>query len=283
MRPSVLLTLVATALTLPSAATARDRDHDALPDAWERQAGLSTAKKSAEGDPDRDGVDNRNELRQGTRARVRDTDHDGRNDGREDRDRDGLSNAAEDLTGNDPRDRDSDDDGLGDGREPAGIVASFDQGVLTIRLARGGTVSGSVTADTAVDCASESSFEAGYSRSKRSRRGRNRRGARRPKHARASQSWEDPAEEEEGEEEDESSEEEDPWGEEEEELGEEEEDEDLDEDGVEDEDEDEDEDDEDFMLGSCGLDALTPGARVRSADLSRYDGALELFEIELLR
>jgi hypothetical protein len=160
MKPITLVALVLGGLVFAApSALAADRDHDGLPDRWEHKHHLSTTKKSANGDPDRDRVDNGNELREGTNPRDRDSDNDGRADGREDRDRDHLSNAAEDRTANDPRDRDTDDDGIEDGAEQAGVVASFEDGVLVIDLANGGEVSGRVTADTEIECEGENEAE----------------------------------------------------------------------------------------------------------------------------
>jgi Bacterial TSP3 repeat len=146
-------------LALPAGAVARDRDGDRLPDGWERQHGLSTKAAGTEADPDRDGVDNRNEHREGTDPRRRDSDRDGRADGREDADRDGLSNAAEDATGNDPIDPDTDDDGVSDGREHAGVIVSFAEGLLTLDLSNGDRLRGWVTDETRVKCISEAAAE----------------------------------------------------------------------------------------------------------------------------
>jgi hypothetical protein len=158
-----LITLVGVALggllVAAPGALAADRDHDGLPDRWEHNHHLSTTKKSANGDPDRDRVDNGNEFREGTNPRDRDSDNDGRSDGREDRDRDHLSNAAEDRTANDPRDRDTDDDGIEDGDEQAGVVSSFQNAVLVIDLANGDRVSARVTGDTEVECGTENEAE----------------------------------------------------------------------------------------------------------------------------
>jgi hypothetical protein len=140
-------------------AASGDRDHDGLPDRWERQHGLSVHRASASADPDRDRVDNRNEFREGTDPRRRDSDRDRRPDGREDRDGDGLSNAAEDRTGNDPDNPDTDGDGIGDANEHAGTVASFSGGRLTIALATGGTMTAPVSDDTDVGCGSENAAE----------------------------------------------------------------------------------------------------------------------------
>jgi hypothetical protein len=176
-----------------AAAKSRDRDHDKLPDKWEKRHHLSTKKKSArkdgdrdglnnlceyrsktkprradsdhdgrpdgDEDPDRDSVDNRNECREKTKPRRRDTDRDHKADGREDRDRDGLSNANEDRTGNDPIDQDTDNDGVKDGDEHAGVVTSYANGVVTIALARGGSLSGRVDSDTDIWCETERQAE----------------------------------------------------------------------------------------------------------------------------
>ncbi|HEY6781032.1 MAG TPA: hypothetical protein VI111_08765, partial [Thermoleophilaceae bacterium] len=164
MKPLALISSLLVALllvALPATAAARDRDHDRLPDRWERQHGLSTHRAGADADQDRDGVDNRNEFREGTDPRTRDSDGDGRTDGREDADADGLDNAAEDASGNDPIDADSDDDGVRDGRERAGTVADFGDGVLRIRLAGGGTAVGVVDELTDVSCQTEGRLERG--------------------------------------------------------------------------------------------------------------------------
>lgn len=146
-------------LALPAGAMARDRDRDGLPDRWEKKHKLSVKRSSANADRDRDKVDNWNEWRQGTNPNKRDSDRDGRPDGREDRDRDGLNNAAEDATGNDPKDRDTDDDGVRDGKEQAGTIASFRGGTLTIDLATGGSVTGTVGEFTAIKCTTEAEAE----------------------------------------------------------------------------------------------------------------------------
>src|SRR4051794_1329722 len=165
MRPTRMLLLALAAavalLALPAVSQARDRDHDGLPDKWEKKFHLSIHKNSANADPDRDRVDNANEFRERTNPRRRDTNRNGRPDGREDRDRDHLNNAAEDVTGNDPVDRDTDNDGIEDGREQAGVVSSFNTatGDLTIDLANGGSVTGKVTDATEVECETENEAE----------------------------------------------------------------------------------------------------------------------------
>jgi hypothetical protein len=158
------LTILIAALALvavPGVAQAADRDSDGLPDRWERRHHLSTSTDSANADQDDDNVDNGNEFEEGTKPRDRDSDDDGRRDGREDRDRDGLNNAAEDMTANDPTDRDTDGDGIPDGKEQAGVVSAYDEetGELTIDLANGTAVTAAVTDRTRVECSTEEQAE----------------------------------------------------------------------------------------------------------------------------
>jgi hypothetical protein len=101
-----------------ASAKSRDRNHDRLPDRWERAHHLSLKVKQSQRDQDHDGLKNRAEFRAHT----------------------------------DPRDKDSDDDGIKDGDENAGTIKSFDGGVLTITLAKGGELSGTVDGDTEIEC-----------------------------------------------------------------------------------------------------------------------------------
>src|SRR3954466_2854835 len=124
-RPSVrklfilALALVAVlGLASSAAAKSRDRNHDKLPDRWERAHHLSLKVKQAKRDQDRDGLNNRGEFRAKTN----------------------------------PRDSDSDDDGINDGKENAGTIKSFEGGVLTITLAGGGELSGTVDDQTDIEC-----------------------------------------------------------------------------------------------------------------------------------
>src|SRR5947208_15434509 len=64
----VLLALAVLAVLHPTAAIARsgaDRDHDKMPDRWEKAHGLSSKRNDAKGDPDKDGVTNVSEYNVG--------------------------------------------------------------------------------------------------------------------------------------------------------------------------------------------------------------------------
>jgi hypothetical protein len=107
-------------LAMPSLAAAKDRNHDHIPDRWEKVHHLSLKVNQAH-------------LNQ---------------------DRDHLRNRAEFLAGFNPRDKDSNDDGVMDGDENSGAIASFDaeSGKLTIDLFGGETISGLVTEGTEIEC-----------------------------------------------------------------------------------------------------------------------------------
>jgi hypothetical protein len=140
-------------------AVAKDRNHDQIPDKWEKKFNLSLKVDQSNKDQDRDHVDNLNEFQEGTNPRDKDSDNDGRSDGREDADHDGLNNLGEDETANLPDDQDTDNDGVEDGAENAGTIASFDGTTLTIDLAGGGQVSGTVDSTTAIKCETEDEHE----------------------------------------------------------------------------------------------------------------------------
>jgi hypothetical protein len=101
-----------------ASAKSRDRNHDRIPDRWERAHHLSLKANQAKRDQDRDGLNNRGEFRAHTN----------------------------------PRDKDTDNDGIEDGDENAGTIKSFDGGVLTITLAQGGELSGTVDDQTEIEC-----------------------------------------------------------------------------------------------------------------------------------
>jgi hypothetical protein len=107
-------------LAMPSLAAAKDRNHDRIPDRWEKKHRLSTKVNQARRDQDRDHLDNRQEF----------------------------------LAGDNPRDKDSNDDGVMDGEENAGTIASFDTetGRLVINLFGDETIAGFVTEETEIEC-----------------------------------------------------------------------------------------------------------------------------------
>jgi hypothetical protein len=153
--------VLAALLALPAAAMAKshDRDHDGLPDKWEHKFHLSTHKKSAKGDPDKDGLNNLGEFKSGTNPRKADTNNDGVNDANADQDNDGVDNVDEQQEGTNPRDADTDNDGVEDGNEVGGTIVSFVEdsanpgtGVLTIKLADDSTISGKVDSTTEIEC-----------------------------------------------------------------------------------------------------------------------------------
>jgi len=106
------------AIALPGTASARDRNHDKIPDRWERNHHLSLHKNQARRDQDRDQLKNRQEFKAGMN----------------------------------PRKSDTDGDGVPDGEENAGTIASFDGTTLTINLFNGNSVSGMVTDNTEIKC-----------------------------------------------------------------------------------------------------------------------------------
>jgi hypothetical protein len=107
-------------LAMPSLAAAKDRNHDRIPDKWERRHHLSLKVNQA----------HRNQ------------------------DGDGLNDRAEFLAGDNPRDPDSNDDGVMDGEDNAGTISSFDAetGRLVIDLFGGESVSGTVNEETEIKC-----------------------------------------------------------------------------------------------------------------------------------
>jgi hypothetical protein len=110
---------VAAVLVLPGAALAKDRNHDGLPDGWEKAHNLSLRVNQAHRDQDNDGLDNRAEFRHRTNPRRANTKF--------------VGQASQD-NGN------------------AGTVTSFANGVLTITLNDGSTLKGAVTPQTEVAC-----------------------------------------------------------------------------------------------------------------------------------
>ena len=165
----IAATLAATLALFAAPALARDRNHDQLPDRWEKHNNLSLKVKQSKRDQDRDKLNNRDEFRYKTNPRKADTDNDGLKDGEEideetdprnpDTDNDGLKDGFEVQIGYDPLAPDTDGDGTADGLESIGYIASFNGATLTINLIRGGSVRGAITPDTYIACDRESEDE----------------------------------------------------------------------------------------------------------------------------
>jgi hypothetical protein len=121
--------VLALALSLGAIATAsaKDRNHDRIPDRWERSYDLSLKVNQAKRDQDRDNLVNRDEYRAGTN----------------------------------PREADTDSDGTDDASEGAGTITAWDPatGELTINMFGGDTVTGTVTDETRIQCAAEEPSE----------------------------------------------------------------------------------------------------------------------------
>lgn len=107
-------------LAMPSLAAAKDRNHDHIPDKWEKRHHLSLKTNQAH----------------------------------KNQDGDALRNRAEFLAGDNPRNADSNGDGVEDGEDNAGTISSFDSetGKLVINLFGGETVSGLVNEETEIKC-----------------------------------------------------------------------------------------------------------------------------------
>lgn len=124
MRSSTRLLVTATAAlvillasTAPALAKSADRNHNKIPDKWEKKYHLSLKKSQAKKDADKDGLTAINEYLAGTSPKLKDTDHDGVRDGLEDRDGDGLVNLGEVKAKTGIRVADTDHDGVLDGAE----------------------------------------------------------------------------------------------------------------------------------------------------------------------
>ena len=148
-RTAIITAFALVALAAPAGAMAKssDANHDGLPDSWEQRHHLSLNVNEATRDQDHDGLNNAGEFKRHTDPRKADSDSDGLKDG------------AEVKTGNNPRKRDTDGDGIRDGRENAGTISSFANGILTIKLANGQTISGTVSDATHMSCEDENENE----------------------------------------------------------------------------------------------------------------------------
>ena len=137
---ATLTLLVAAAALTASPALARKRDHDKLPDRWERKHHLNLQRDDAGRDRDHDGLSNYREYRAHTNPRKRDSD------------RDGLKDRAELRFGFNPRVQDSDHDGIKDGKENAGRITRLSGSSITIKLAAGGKLTAALGDGLSVAC-----------------------------------------------------------------------------------------------------------------------------------
>lgn len=127
------------AIAAQASAAPKDRNHNGIPDAWEKKHDLSTKKDQGNRDADGDGVRNRCEFQGKTDPNNADSDADTVGDGDEDTDGDGATNRAEsNLRSN-------------CGRANSHLqlrratVTSLTDGVLVLTVRGGGTVTAPVS------------------------------------------------------------------------------------------------------------------------------------------
>ena len=124
------------ALALPGVALAQDRNHDGIPDGWEKAHHLSLRVNQANRDQDHDGLNNLAEFRHHSNPRKANTRFVGSSSQT-------PGAPASSSQGN------------------AGTVTSFDGQTLVITLADGSTLKGTVTNQTDVTCQGAGGNEAG--------------------------------------------------------------------------------------------------------------------------
>lgn len=98
-------------------AQAADRNHDRIPDRWEKRYHLKMNLKQTFRNQDGDELFNLMEYLADTNPRVADTDGDGYTDGLENADGDAITNGEEQYVHANPRTDDSDGDGTTDGND----------------------------------------------------------------------------------------------------------------------------------------------------------------------
>jgi hypothetical protein len=162
LHAGILATCAVLLLIVAAPAAAKDRNKDRLPDSWEKQNHLSLKVKQQKRDQDRDKLNNKSEYKFRTNPHRADSDGDGLKDGDEidedtdprnpDTDGDGLKDGFEVQIGFDPTDPDTDGDDIPNGQENIGYIGSFNGLTMTLNLIRGGTISGTVTPATDIEC-----------------------------------------------------------------------------------------------------------------------------------
>jgi hypothetical protein len=133
-----------TALLIAGSAAAADKNRDRIPDKWEKRNHLSLKVNQAPKDQDRDGLNNAGEFSDQTDPHNPDSDSDGVSDSQDGDNHDGTETESPDPPTN--------GDGLPGGNDQAGAIASYEGGVLTIEMFKGGTLTGNVTGDTRYRC-----------------------------------------------------------------------------------------------------------------------------------
>lgn len=128
-----------TALLMAGSAAAADKNRDKIPDKWEKKNHLSLKVDQAPRDQDHDGLNNAGEYADHTDPHNPDSNGDGISDSQ-----DGGQTESPDPPTN--------GDGLPGGNDQAGTILSYADGVLTIDMFTGGSISGNVTADTRYRC-----------------------------------------------------------------------------------------------------------------------------------
>jgi hypothetical protein len=139
-------------------AVAKDRNHDQIPDKWEKRYHLSLKVDQANKDQDHDTVGNLDEFQDGTSPRDADSDNDGVLDGNDEQE--GVDDQGDDEGANEPDDQ-GDDNDQAENEDNAGVIASFEGGVLTIDLNGGGQISGAVDSNTEIECQTADESEVG--------------------------------------------------------------------------------------------------------------------------
>jgi hypothetical protein len=162
----VALALAGAATVVPAAtASAKDINHDRIPDRWERAYHLSLKVDQSKRDQDHDGLKNRAEFLDHTSPRSGDSDHDGVTDGHEDADHDGVPNSEEqpqpESHGDSPPPAASDGDGSVTPPPPSNdgssAIVSYEQspgfgGFLTIERPSGESVRSYLGEKTDLEC-----------------------------------------------------------------------------------------------------------------------------------
>jgi hypothetical protein len=143
---SFAVATMAVLLTAGSAAAA-DKNRDGIPDKWEKQNHLTLRVDQSPKDQDHDGLNNAGEYADHTNPHDSDTDNDGVNDSVDGDNHDGDHGPA-----TEPPAPPTNGDGLPGGNAQAGTIASYEEGVLTIEMFKGGTVTARVTSDTRFRC-----------------------------------------------------------------------------------------------------------------------------------